>query len=118
MSQKKCLSGYFCVTFCADHFPQIRFFIAPTWGRFWPIFVFGNFQIFAHFLCVFCVFLVYVAPHSYQQMLGLWCHVVRLLIVFGYLFGIEIAPTSGQVVFLVGGRWDNAGVGMSSYRVF
>ena len=57
MSQKKCLSGYFCVTFRADHFPQIRFFIAPTWGRFWPIFVFGKFSNFrTFFVCFLCIF--------------------------------------------------------------
>ena len=65
-----CLTGYFCVTCCADHFPQLFVFIALTWGRFWPILVFVIF--FARLLYVFSVFLVYVAPHSYQQMLGLW----------------------------------------------
>ena len=58
-SQKKCLTGYFCVTFRADHFPQILFFIAPTWGRFWRILVFCKLSIFhiffVCFLCIFCV---------------------------------------------------------------
>ena len=62
MSQKKCLTGYFCVTFRADHFPQILFFIAPTWGRFWPILVFCKNLIFRiFFVCFLCIFCVYVA---------------------------------------------------------
>ena len=56
-TRNKCLTGYFCVTFRADHFPQIRFFIAPTWGRFWPIFVFGKFSNFrTFFMCFVCIF--------------------------------------------------------------
>ena len=72
-SQKKCLTGYFCVTFRADHFPQILFFIAPTWGRFWPILVFSIFLIFHTFLCVFCVFFVCMWPFLGEVFRSITC---------------------------------------------
>ena len=67
--------GYFCVTFRADRFPQISFFKAPTWGRFWPIFVVGMFSVFSHvFYFLFVCFLVCV----YVCFFG--CLVVCLLV--------------------------------------
>ena len=61
-SQKKCLTGYFCVTFRADHFPQILFFTAPTWGRFWPILVFDNFVKFSSFLHMWAKTIFLIVP--------------------------------------------------------
>ena len=56
---EKWLRGYFCITFRADQLPQILFFIAPIWGRFWPISVVGRclifrtrFLFFVYFWCL------------------------------------------------------------------
>ena len=70
---EKCLTGYFCVTFRADHFPQILFFIAPTWGRFWPILVFSKFFIFSHILCMFFVYFLCMWPFLGEVFRSITC---------------------------------------------
>ena len=57
------------VFFALTMFLKSFFFIAPTWADF------GRFEFLTFFalwfrLQVFVYFLVYVAPHSYEQMLG------------------------------------------------
>ena len=76
MSQKKCLTSYLCVTFRADHFPQILFCIVPTWGRFWPILAFGKFASF----CTCILFFVYF-----------WCMWPLTLISKCWEYGIKLS---------------------------